>query len=376
LTRIPDNAAAAAIGAHFEIPGTLREVAPLGSGHIHDTFVARFEHAGATHRYVHQRLNTEIFRDPAVVMRNLERICAHLRDDWKARGARDAERRCLRLVPTREGRSAHVDDEGRWWRCFPFQEGTRSVDTIESAAQAFEAARCFGHFAAQLDRLPGPPLPDTLPHFHDAARRFADLERALAEDPMRRARSSATEWDAARRVRDALADARLARGAGALTRRAVHNDCKINNLLFDADTGEGLCVVDLDTVMEGDLACDFGELVRTGACPAPEDERSLARVRVDPELLSALCRGYVAGAGELLGEAERRALPLAGATLALENAFRFLTDHLRGDRYFRIHRPDQNLDRARAQLHLAARLLEAADRVASQLAAPALEGGP
>jgi hypothetical protein len=363
LSFAADNTPLAAIGASFEIPGTLLEIAPLGSGHIHDTFVARYEHAGATRRYVLQRLNTEIFRDPAAVMANLERICAHLRAEWRARGASDVDRRCLEVLPTREGRSAHIDAEGRWWRAFPFQEGTRSVDRIESPKQAYEAARAFGAFAAQLDRLPGPPLVETLPHFHDAAHRFASFERAVADDRLDRATAVAPEVDAAREARGALADAQRLRDLGALPRRTVHNDCKINNLLLDVETGEGLCVIDLDTVMVGDIPCDFGELVRTGACLAPEDERDLAQIRVDPELIGALSRGYRRGAGALLSDVERRALPLAGPTLALENAVRFLADHLEGDRYFRIQRPDHNLDRARAQLRLTRRLLEAAELV-------------
>jgi Ser/Thr protein kinase RdoA (MazF antagonist) len=148
------------------------------------------------------------------------------------------------------------------------------------------------------------------------------------------------------RLRTALA----AVSAEHLPRRTVHNDCKLDNLLFDATTGEARCVIDLDTVMEGTVVCDFGELVRTGTCAASEDERDLAAMRFEPELFDALARGYLAGAGALLSEAEIRALPLAGPCLTLENAIRFLTDHLEGDVYFRIHREDHNLDRCRAQL--------------------------
>lgn len=363
----PHHALSAAIAVRFEIPGALRGSEALGSGHIHRTWVARFEGAEGSRRYVFQRLNGEIFHDLDAVMENLERVCAHLRDDWRARGAGDAERRCLRLVPTREGRSAAIDAEGGWWRAFPFQEGTRSVDVIESPQQAFEVARAFGVFAVQLETLPGPALRETIPHFHDAARRFADFERAVADDATNRAAAVAAEIDAALAIRDALDRARRTRGIGALPRRTVHNDCKINNLLLDADSDEGLCVVDLDTVMEGDVACDFGQLVWTGACPAREDERDLDRIRVEPELLGALTRGYLRGARSLLGEAERRALPLAGPALAFENALRFLGDHLDGDRYFRIQREGQNLDRARAQLRRTTRLLEASDVVEAQL---------
>jgi hypothetical protein len=158
-------------------------------------------------------------------------------------------------------------------------------------------------------------------------------------------------------VERALADA----GAARLPRRVVHNDCKLNNVLFDEATGEALCVIDLDTVMPGSVLADFGDLARTAACPAPEDEPDLARVRVDARLYEALVRGYLAGAGALLEPVEIALLPLAGPLIALETGIRFLTDHLAGDVYFRIHRPGHNLDRARVQLRLTEQLLAGRD---------------
>jgi hypothetical protein len=347
------------LGRVFGLPGRFGAAVRHGSGHIHETFVARYDGADGSRRYVHQRLNTRIFRDPERLMSNIERVTCHLRGRLAERGVADPERRVLRLLPAHDGRLFHVDPEGHYWRTTPYLEGTCSVDAVESPAQAREAARAFGEFAALLDDLGPPPLADTIPHFHDLERRFAALEAVLRNDPCGRAAQVAAHAEALRGQHAALTG-HLAE-VGALPRRVVHNDCKINNLLLDATSGEGLCVVDLDTVMQGNLLCDFGELVRTGTCRAPEDERDLGRIDFDLELFGSLVHGYLAGIGEAVDAAERRALPLAGPLLTLENAVRFLTDHVQGDTYFRIQRSGHNLDRARAQRTLAAHMLERLD---------------
>jgi hypothetical protein len=185
------------------------------------------------------------------------------------------------------------------------------------------------------------------------SRRLAALEAAAHADARGRAADAEPLLAAVRACAEALERRLPQREIAALPRRVVHHDCKLNNVLLDVDTGEALCVIDLDTVMEGVLLSDFGELVRTAACPAPEDERDLSRVVFDLPLFEALAQGYLAGARDLVGAAEREALPLAGSHLALMNAARFLTDHLEGDAYFRVRRPGHNLDRARAQLRLA-----------------------
>jgi Ser/Thr protein kinase RdoA (MazF antagonist) len=171
----------------------------------------------------------------------------------------------------------------------------------------------------------------------------------------------AGEAAAAGRGVDRIGRALEAQAAAALPRRSVHNDCKINNVMLDAATGEAVCVIDLDTVMEGTVLFDFGDLVRTAACPSPEDAVDLAAMRFDLGLFEALARGYLAGGADFLGEAEIAALPLAGSVLALENAIRFLGDFVSGDVYFRIHREGHNLDRARAQLRLVELMEEAGD---------------
>jgi hypothetical protein len=255
------------IAPHFAIAGELRCVTPHGSGHIHDTFVAEYESEGALRRFLHQRLNTQIFRDAAGLMRNVVRVTDHLRAALVRRGAADPERRCLRVVPTLEGSPSHVDARGETWRTYVLIEDAHSIDGCQRPEQAFQAARAFGAFAADLADLDAGALVETLPGFHDLSARAAAFERALRADALRRASGVGAEAERARAQCASVQRELSAREAAAAPRRVVHNDCKINNVLFDDASGEGLCVIDLDTVMPGSVLCDFGDLVRTAACP-------------------------------------------------------------------------------------------------------------
>ena len=351
------------LGERFRIEGEFLRAGGLGSGHIHDTFVAEYDVDGAPLRYVLQRLNTRIFRDPVSLCDNAVRITEHLNRKLAARGVPDRERRCLAVIRARDGRPFCVDTDEVYWRAFRFVEGTRTCDTIEDPAQAYQAAHSFGEFAADLVDLPGPPLAVTIPDFHDLAKRFAQLREAVRADSHGRAAAVGAEIESASRWYEQLERALAEAAFSTLPRRVVHNDCKLNNVLIDAETGEGLCVIDLDTVMEGNVLCDFGELVRSGTCRSPEDERNLASMAFDLELFAALTAGYLAGAADFLTAQEKQILPLAGPNLTLENAVRFLADHLSGDVYFRIHREGHNLDRARAQLRLLELMMESLEEV-------------
>jgi len=351
------------IAGVFAIPGELREGEPLGSGHIHDTWVATYDHDGTATRYVHQRINTRVFRDPRALMRNLTRVTDHLRSKLTDRCVADPDRRCLRLIPTRRGHASWVGPEGDTWRTFLYVEGTCSFDSIQSPDQAHQVARAFGAFAADLSDLPPPALATTIPHFHDLESRVEALASAVAKDVRGRAPAASREIDSCDALRGRVNRLLMEVGADQLPLRTVHNDCKVNNVLLDAHTGEALCVIDLDTVMDGTVLCDFGELVRTGACPVREDETDGLRIHVDLDLIRALARGYREGAAPLLSDHEVNALPAAGPALALENGVRFLTDHLVGDVYFRIHREGQNLERCRAQLRRVELFLDSLDAI-------------
>lgn len=334
------------VAQQFQMDGEFFSAVPFGSGHINDTFCATFHHDGAPNRCLLQRINHDIFKDPAALMENVRRVTGHLRQKFAR--LPDAGRRVLTLIPTREGAAFHRDAAGNCWRAFVFIEGARSFDAVESPAQAWQAAKAFGEFQKQLADLPAPRLYDTIPDFHHTPKRFAALEQAIAADVAGRVRLAATEIEFAL-SRKALCRVFLDAG---LPERVTHNDTKLNNVLLDDRTGEGICVIDLDTVMPGLAAYDFGDLVRSATCPASEDERDLSGVKMRFPLFEAVARGYLSAAGEFLTSEEKKLLPFAGKLITFETGIRFLTDYLSGDTYFKIHRDGQNLDRCRRQFKL------------------------
>jgi len=337
---------AAAAARHFQIDGEFSHAAPYGTGHINDTYCAVFHQAGETARFLLQRINTVIFRNPAALMENIERVTSRLAAQLA--GQPDSMRRVLNLIPTRDGHAWHRDEDGNDWRAYRFIENARTYDTVESTQHAYEAAKAFGQFQKMLVGIPAPRLHDTIPDFHHTPKRFTAFERALAADAANRAVLVKTEIAFAlahQSMANVLIDANL-------PERVTHNDTKFNNVMFDDATGEGLCVVDLDTVMPGLALYDFGDMVRTATSPADEDERDLSKVSMQFPMFEALARGYLETAGSFLTEAEKQYLVFAGKLITFEQGIRFLTDYLSGDTYYKVHREEHNLDRCRAQFKL------------------------
>ena len=339
----PDVRASA---CEFQIAGDFISAEPFGSGHINDTFRVAFASGGTPSRYILQRLNHAVFPNPLAVMENLQRVTAQLAQKFS--GQPDVARRALTLVPARAGKNFHRDAAGNFWRVFPFIANTRTVDVVETPAQAFAAAQAFGQFQKLLADLPAPRLHDTIPDFHHTPKRFAALEKTVAADVSNRAAPAKPEIEFALRhqaICRVLLDANL-------PERVTHNDTKINNVLLDAATGEGVCVIDLDTVMPGLALYDFGDMVRSMTTPAAEGERDLAKVEMQFPVFEALLRGYLSSAAEFLTPAEKNLLPVAGQVITFELGLRFLTDFLAGDVYFKTQRASENLDRCRAQFKL------------------------
>jgi len=345
-------AEALVVAAVFDCGGKVLSAAPYGSGHINDTFLTLVETDGRQRRFILQRINHLVFRQPDQLMENVARVCAHARAKLLAAGTGDAHRRALRLVPTLAGRAWHVDPSGNRWRCYDFIEGASGHDVVRTPAQAEAAAQAFGAFQSLLADLPGDRLHETIPDFHHTPSRFARFQAALAQDGHGRAAAARPEiaFALARAhevslVVDALRD-------GTLPERVTHNDTKLNNVLLDDVTQEGVCVIDLDTVMPGSALYDFGDLVRTSTSPAAEDETDLSLVRMQLPMFAALVRGYLASARGFLTPKEKELLPFAGKLITFEIGLRFLTDWLEGDTYFKVKRPGHNLDRCRTQFKL------------------------
>jgi aminoglycoside phosphotransferase (APT) family kinase protein len=349
---VPTESDATAVLARFAVPGVLVSLEPHTSGLINHSWVATLEAPAARRRYVLQQINRHVFHHPDEVMENMVRVTRHVAARLASEGVPDAGRRVLSFVPTRDGASHHVDGSGETWRLVPWVEGTRATERAATEAEARETARAFGRFLAHLSDLPPPPLHETIPGFHDTPSRLSAFERAVAADRVSRASTCRAEVEALLDRRDLAAALAEPAARGEIPVRATHNDAKIANVLFDEATGEGICVVDLDTVMPGLAPYDFGDLARSTVSDSEEDERDLSRVSVRAPVFEALARGFVEGAGDALSPAERSLLVAGAKVIVYEQAIRFLGDHLDGDRYYRTTRPAHNLDRARTQIRL------------------------
>jgi Ser/Thr protein kinase RdoA (MazF antagonist) len=334
------------IASRFRVPGEFVSAKPHGSGHINDTYCVTFDERGTQTRYIVQWINHHIFKNPEAVMDNIQRVTTHL----AARMAHnpDAKRRVLSLVLANDGKSFYCDADGNHWRAYDFIEGARTFDTVESPQQAFEAAKAFGHFQSMLSDLPAPRLHDTIPDFHHTPKRFAALEQAIEADVKNRAAQAKGEIEFALKrkpIASVLLDARL-------PERITHNDTKFNNVLLDDKSGEGICVIDLDTVMPGLAVYDFGDMVRSATNSAREDERDQSKVQMQFPMFESLVKGYLASASEFLTRSEKELLAFSGKLITFETGIRFLTDFLSGDTYFKVHREGHNLDRCRTQFKL------------------------
>ena len=339
-----DNTVCKRIGAAF---GLNLEAETYGNGHINDTYATHTEP-----RYIIQRINHHVFTDPVGVMDNFEAVTEHLRRKIAEQGG-DPDRETLHLLHTSDGRN-HVCVDGNYYRIYQMVEHTFCYDQAETAEQLQEAGRAFGHFQVMLQDFPAQKLKETIPHFHDTPDRYRKFEAAVQADAVGKAASCAAEIAFVCARAGELARVTDAMQAGTVPLRVTHNDTKINNILFDDRTGRALCVIDLDTVMPGSLLYDFGDAIRAGATTGAEDEQDLSKVHFSLPFYRAFREGFLSELGDTMTPTERELLPFSAKLMTLECGIRFLTDHLMGDTYFRIHRENHNLDRARTQFKLVA----------------------
>lgn len=334
----------------FRLEGEVVDIKPHGSGHINHTFLVT---TGEGIRYILQRVNTDIFDNTAELMENIVNVTAHLREKILRAGG-DPKRETMTVIPTAAGVPYYTDAQGQDWRVYLCIEHITTLDRVEQAADFYESGRAFGHFQAMLADYPAETLHETIPDFHNTPKRYQDFERAVVEDVCHRAAGVAEEIAFLRARKDEISVLTDLQRCGELPLRITHNDTKLNNILLDEQTHKAVCIVDLDTIMPGLCAYDFGDAIRFGANTAAEDEPDISKVSLSLELYEAYARGFLEGCGGSLTAKEIETLPLGAKTITLEQGMRFLTDYLQGDIYYHTQRDGQNLDRCRTQLALAA----------------------
>lgn len=321
------------------------EISSYGNGHINDTYITN------TRNYILQRINTDIFRDPHQLMQNIENVTEHIRSKMRALG-RNEERSTLTVVKTKNGESFFKCDDDHVYRVYKFINESETIETPQCDKDMYNAGRGFGEFQQMLADYPADTLFDTIPNFHNTVSRVDALKTAIEEDRAGRLHIVKEEVDFALSVAkeasvivDGIKD-------GSIPLRVTHNDTKINNILFDDRTHEPLCVIDLDTVMQGSLLYDFGDALRIGASTAAEDEEDLNKVWFNEELFEAFAKGFLEFMGKDITPREKELLGFSAKLLTYECGIRFLTDYLNGDTYFKVHKPAHNLIRARNQFKL------------------------
>ena len=328
-------------------------VKPFGEGHINETYaVYMADHDGNdVPLYVLQRININVFKNPDQVMDNIFGVTEYLRNIIRRDGG-DLDRESLSYIKTKSGDSYFEDEKGQPWRCLHYVPNSVCYQQVEKPEQFYQSALSFGHFLKQLGDYPAESLYETIPQFHDTRKRFRDFEDAQRKDVKNRARLCRQEIDFVLSRKDDCGVLMNQLEEGKLPLRVTHNDTKLNNILFDQDTDKGLCIIDLDTIMPGLAANDFGDSIRFGASTAEEDEQDLDKVHFDISLYDIYVKGYLEMAKDVLTPEEIKSLPWGARLMTLECGMRFLADFLQGDVYFKTAYPEHNLVRARTQFRL------------------------
>lgn len=333
----------------FALKGELIEAAPYGFGHINSTFCLVVRDGEKQTRYILQKINNNIFRDVDGLMNNIKYVTEHIRKKYE--GDPDVERCTLTVIPTVEG-DAYCEVEGGFYRLYLFVEDTVALQAVENPEQLKTLGAAFGNFQNQLADFDASKLVETIPNFHNTADRYRLFEEAVKNDLKGRAKDVQEEIEF---VRARKADTELLLGLlneGKLPLRVTHNDTKLNNLLFDGTDLRAVCVIDLDTVMPGLVHYDFGDSIRFGASTGAEDEKDLSKIEMSLELFEKYTEGFMSTCGSKLNDCEIEYLPFSAKLMTFECGIRFLTDYLNGDTYFKIHYPEQNLDRTHTQFKL------------------------
>ena len=347
------------VSEYYDLDGSVADYSRCDSGHINDTYKVKIvKDDGKYEYYIFQRINDYVFKEPDKVMHNIKIISMHL----KSKKTKKCDCRIIEYLDNKNG-SNYTQCEYGYWRVSPYVKNSVTFETVENPKILRSAGYAFGRFQWLLSDLPMDELYETIPNFHNTKKRLKDLFDIAALDPVGRAKEVEADikfFEDNREIASKLIDMQE---SGLLPLRVTHNDTKYNNILMDKDTCKPLCVIDLDTVMPGLSAYDFGDAIRFAASTAVEDETDLSKVELDMEKFEEFTKGFISASKGFLTKNEIDTLALGAIVITIELASRFLADHINGDKYFRIHRPNHNLDRARCQIKLACDMISKYDQM-------------
>jgi hypothetical protein len=352
------------VARNFQITGELIEIKPYGIGHINKTYASCYVSGTHPKWYIHQKLNHHVFKEPENVMDNCTRITTHAGKLVQARGG-DLLRETLNLVPTLDEKMYFQSDDGEYWRTFLMIQDAKSYEIPENPRQVYEAAKAYGDYQRLLTTLPGKRLHETIPDFHNTTKRYRTLSKIISADPQNRVQYAKREIEfihSHTRIINLFAD--LIK-KGKMPERIAHNDTKLNNVLLDIHSDKAICVIDLDTTMPGYALHDFGDMVRTGAATAKEDDDHFSNIGIDLQLFEQLTMGYLEATSEFLLPIELENLCYAGIVITLEQGIRFLSDYLVGDLYYKTLHSEHNLIRTKNQLKMVSEMESRFDEIKS-----------
>lgn len=347
---------------HFQIEGKFQKVKALDVGNINITYKVTFLNNGRNEEYIVQRINKFVFKRPDLIMDNIMEISSHIINEIKHNHG-VVDRNVLEYMLTENNISYYVDSDQEYWRCYKFIGNSISVNETSDLFLIDQAGKAFGQFQMLLSNFDASSLHESIPNFHNTEARFIYLEESIRLDVMQRVENCQEEIDFLMSRKEVALSLCKKLKEGKLPLRVTHNDTKCNNVLFDKETKEALAVIDLDTVMPGLTAYDYGDAIRSIAPTCQEDEKDLSKVDVDMEKFKAFTEGFISAINGSLNDDEIVSLADGILVITLELASRFLKDYIDGDLYFKTNYSEHNFVRAKCQIQIAKKFEEHMDEM-------------